>query len=127
MQALKAITIFAFLLAFLPSATSQTSTNKNFESLASVESNLLNLEGDDFTFFSGEENNTYYLDFDKISSNLKEIHVVNQSGEVIFKDELWNLPVDTIYEIDLTKYEKGNYKILVKTFTEDITKMVNVI
>ena len=127
MQALKAITIFIFLLAFLPAANSQTSTDKNFKSLASVESNLLNLEDDDFTFFSGEETNTYFLDFDKISSNLKEIHVMNQSGEVIFKDELWELPVDTIYELDLSKYEKGDYKILVKTFGDDFTKKVNVI
>lgn len=126
MQALKFISIFVFLIALLPTTNAQTSVNK-FETLASVEGNLLNLASDDWTIFTGEETNTYYLDFDKISANLKEISVVSTSGEVIFKDELWNLPVDTIYELDMQEYEKGTYEIQIKTFKEEIKKSINVI
>jgi len=87
--------------------SAQTAVSKNFEVLASVDENLIDLGADDWTFFKGEDLNTFFIDFEKIKSNLNEIKVRDSKGTEVFKDELWNLPVDTIYELDFQTYEKG--------------------
>ena len=112
-------------ILWLPTINAQTSFNQS-DALASIEGNLLNLEADDWTFFQGEDGNTFFIDFEKIKSNLNEIEVSNKAGEVVFKDELWNLPVDTIYELDFSDFEKGDYSVKITTFTEEIEKTLSV-
>ncbi len=121
-------TIVFFLtisILWLPTINAQTSYNQS-DALASVEGNLLNLEADDWTFFEGENGNTFFIDFERIKSNLNEIEVLNKSGEVVFKDELWNLPVDTIYELDFSGFEKGDYAVKITSFTEKFEKTLTV-
>ena len=126
---MKPFATIVFLLTisilWLPTINAQTSFNQS-DVLASVEGNLLNLEADDWTFFEGEDGETFFIDFERIKSNLNEIEVSDKSGKVIFKDELWNLPVDTIYELDFSDFEKGDYAVKIKTFTEEIEKTLTV-
>ena len=119
------VTILTISLFWLPTIEAQTSFNQS-DDLESVTGNLLNLEADDWTFLEGENGNTFFIDFEKIKSNLNEIKVMNQNGETVFEDELWNLPVDTIYELDFTDFKKGKYAVKITTFTEEINKTITI-
>ncbi len=119
------VLILTISFFWLPNLTAQTSSN-NFEVLASIDENLIDLKADDWTFFKGEDINTFFIDFEKIKSNLNEIKVTDSQGSEVFKDELWNLPVDTIYELDFQTYEKGTYTIEITTFTESVERKIEV-
>ena len=81
----------------------------------------------DWSIFTDSENRMVYVDFEKINVNLSNITVKDLEGKVLFKDEtLWQLPVNTIYEIDFSKFPKGNYVIELKTFTNVIKKNVTI-
>lgn len=81
----------------------------------------------DWSIFTDSENRMLYVDFEKINVNLSNITVRDLEGKILFKDEtLWQLPVNTIYEIDFSKFPKGNYVIELKTFTNVIKKNVTI-
>lgn len=124
MKPVAIVTLLLFFGAF--QVNGQTSVSNDFEGLASVEKNLLDLNSNDWIFYSGEDDNIMFIDFEKINANLKEVAVRNQNKEVVFEDELWSLPVDSIYELDLSKYPKGFYQVKIKTFTDSIVKNVKV-
>lgn len=120
------VLILSISIFWLPSISAQTSVSNNFEVLASIDENLIDLGADDWTFFKGEDANTFFIDFEKIKSNLNEIKVTDAKGTITFEDELWNLPVDTIYELDFHTFAKGTYTIEITTFTDSIERKVEV-
>jgi hypothetical protein len=81
----------------------------------------------DWSIFTDKQNNMVYVDFEKIDVNLSGVSVRDNSGQIVFKDEtVWQLPVNTIYEVDLSKYPKGEYTVELKTFTSSLKKKVTV-
>ena len=81
----------------------------------------------DWSIYTDSENRMLYVDFEKINVNLSNITVRDLEGKILFKDEtLWQLPVNTIYEIDFSKFPKGTYVIELKTFTNVIKKNVTI-
>lgn len=83
---------------------------------------------DDLTktvFFIDGENQLLFIDFEALGEELEEIRVVNDDA-IIYTENVTELPMNTIYEVDLKQYEKGvehrillktNFGILAKTFT----------
>jgi hypothetical protein len=81
----------------------------------------------DWSIYSDKENNMVYVDFEKINVNLSGLVVRDNDNKVLFKDDMvWQLPVNTIYEVDLSKYPKGEYTLELKTFTAILRKTVMV-
>jgi hypothetical protein len=81
----------------------------------------------DWSIFTDKQNNMVYVDFEKINVNLSGVNVRDNQGQIVFKDEgVWQLPVNTIYELDLSKYPKGEYTVELKTFTTALKKKVTV-
>lgn len=81
----------------------------------------------DWSIYADSENRMLYVDFEKINVNLSSMMVKDLDGKILFRDEtLWQLPVNTIYEVDFSKFPKGNYVIELKTFTSVIKKNVAV-
>ena len=77
----------------------------------------------DWTIYCDHDNRVIYIDFEKINSNLSTVIVKDHDGKILFKDEnLWQLPVNTIYEIDCDRYNKGEYTLELKSFTASIKK-----
>lgn len=82
---------------------------------------------EDWSIYTDKQNNIVYVDFEKINVNLSGVSVKDNSGQVLFKDDsVWQLPVNTIYEVDLSKYPKGEYTVELKTFTTTLRKPVMV-
>ncbi len=79
----------------------------------------------DQAFYADQENNkTYFIDFENLHVNLSNIIVKDVLGGVVFKDEVSSLPVNTIYELDLSRMAPGTYDIELRSYTGVIRKTV---
>lgn len=91
-----------------------------------LESSQFSISPDEWAFYLDEENKVYYIDFESISVNLNDIKVVDQAGKVVKSDKLWDLPVNTIYELSVKDLAPGNYKVELRTYTGLIEKEITV-
>jgi hypothetical protein len=107
--------------SFLLQAQSASSSESSFD-FDEIEN--VTISDSDWTFYLDEDNKTYYIDFETISVNLSDIRVYDEKGQLVKEDELWNLPVNTIYELNLSDIGPGNYKVELRTYTGKITKEV---
>lgn len=81
----------------------------------------------DWSFYADNENRILYIDFAKIDVNLSSVSVKDTDNKVVFKDEnLWALPVNTIYEVDFSNKPKGQYTIELRTFTTTLKKVITI-
>ncbi len=123
---------FCLCLAFTGSAAIFSPANAQLLSTNNLTSGgettkQTELKQNDWSIFTDNENRLAYIDFEKINVNLSGLTVKNTEGDVVFKDDaLWQLPVNTIYEVDFSKYPKGEYTIELKSFTATINKKVTV-
>ena len=89
-------------------------------------SGLLELNNENWAFYADEENKVYYIDFESLSINLSDISVRSKDGEVIFREDVFELPVNTIYEIDFNQFGPGQYDIELRSFTGVIRRSVSI-
>ena len=84
------------LLAFgcLSSASAQSAN-----AFTSTNTDLTEISIEDLTVFQDEENKVYFVDFQSINMNLNEILVKDADGVIMMRDEVTDLPVNSIYEI----------------------------
>lgn len=120
----KFLLVFFFLMAIGFTATAQSLASKSGE--ATQSSKLKEIQADNWDIFADDENKIYYVDFESLNITLADIVVKNASGSIILKDDVFDLPVDTIYEIDLSDQKKGTYKIELRSFTSVIRKSIQV-
>lgn len=125
MERLLLVIAFVFVSNLSSQLFAQSSTSITSDKIAAV-SNLLDLNNTDWSFYIDEEQHIYYIDFEKISVNLNDIRVMNTQNEVVLEDQLHDLPVNTIYELDLSNLPKGNYEIELRSFTGKVKKQVTV-
>jgi hypothetical protein len=78
---------------------------------------------DEFIFIDSDEK-VCYIDFEKITINLKEVSLINQSGQVVFSEDVSDVPVDTIFEIDYSTFAGGKYIVEMKSYITSIHKRV---
>ena len=114
MQRLVTIFTILTLILFSQVLTAQTSTtdNTNFETIAGT----FDFDND-WGFHSDQNDQLYYIDFENLKMNLSDIIVKNAAGEILFEEEVIDLPVNTIFELDFSDYGKGKYQIELKSFT----------
>ncbi|MBI5914089.1 MAG: hypothetical protein HY842_01835 [Bacteroidetes bacterium] len=118
---------FLFSLLLLVSVataemTAQTSTSVTSSPSEIQNSDNIAIGNEDWTFYLDQESKVYYIDFETISVNLSDIRVYNEAGDVVMTDKLWDLPVNAIYEINLTDFDPGTYKIELRSYTGVIRK-----
>ena len=119
--------LFAFvLLCFIGNTLFAQSIASADENVFTTTVNLTELPDENWSFYKDEENQLYFIDFEKINFNLSEILVKNDAGEVLIKDDVLDLPVNTIYEIDLSEFGAGDYHVELRSFTKIIRKEVNI-
>jgi len=121
--------IFFLAILFVFSLTSNL-----FSQDASIEAFSKNNSGDqlkeissaDWSVYSDEENQIYYFDFENLTVNLNDIVVKDHNGNVLFRDDVFDLPVNTIYELEMKDYKAGNYLVELRSFTGVIRKKISV-
>ena len=82
--------------------------------------------GEELSFFVDEESETYFIDFESIRANLSEIALKNAKGDILFHERVSDLPVDAIYELNVSPYSPGQYRIELHTFTGVIAKDIQI-
>jgi len=92
----------------------------------STDKDLLGLDDNNWSLYADEENKLYYIDFESINMNLSDILVKRKSGEVILREDVFELPVDTIYEIDFIQFGSGAYEIELRSFTGSLKRSITV-
>ena len=119
-----------FLLCFgffaIAKVDAQSSASIDGVDIVHHNNGQINFGNEDWTFYLDKENKVYYIDFESISVNLSDLKVVDAKGGVVMTDKLWDLPVNTIYELDLKGLEPGNYRIELRSYTGVIEKEVSV-
>ncbi len=122
----KKILSLSFFLLFLASGIfAQSLFADNSES---VEASTLHVVADDESgiFFTDPENKVCFIDFSEINGYAKHLIVKNKEDEVIVDEMLWDLPQNSIYELDFEEYKEGNYEIELHTYTSVINKKMDV-
>ena len=126
MQCKKVLLMFLLCIGLTQLNFAQTTASESNHITPSASQELASQENDDWSLYSDEENHIYYIDFEHLKVNLSDIIVKNESGRVLFKDDVFDLPVNTIYEIDFSKYKTGDYQIELRSFTGVIRKRVSI-
>ena len=71
----------------------------------------------DWTFHADYENKVLYIDFESLGGKMSRLYLKNADEEVIILDDhLHDLPPNTIYELSLSKLEKGTYSVELHTY-----------
>jgi len=120
MRTLIALVTLSFSSSFL---FAQTSVDNSHQFTAKGIT-LAEAEDQDWSIYNDDENNIYYIDFEKITFNLSEIVVLNEKNEEVFKEDVLDLPVNSIYELDFKPFGAGQFKIELRSFTKFIKKDV---
>lgn len=108
---------FLVIMAALTSTNAQTTSTPS----SPVAVNQLVAKGiqaeNNWSFFSDEESEYCYIDFESINVNLNEIVVKDQNGTIVFQESVTGLPVDSIYELDCSQFSVGIYTIELHSYT----------
>ncbi|MEM9918257.1 MAG: hypothetical protein AAF990_09195 [Bacteroidota bacterium] len=126
MHSLKFPLVLLLAALFTSSLSAQTASADNYESFSVSTSKLTEVNPNNWSFYADEQNQIYYIDFEAINVNLNDVVVKNAQNEVVFKDKVLDLPVNTIYEIDFSAYGSGEYQIELRSFTSVIRKEVQI-
>lgn len=115
---------FPILIAFFCSATSAFSQQVSVENLTAK--GVTAAVSEDQSLYTGGSEKVYYIDFEDLRMNLSEIILKNDQGKVLLKDDVFDLPVNTIYELDLSQYGSGTFEVELRSFTGVIRKTIAV-
>ena len=106
------------MMAALTSIDAQTTTTTPSSPVAVNQLVAKGIQANNnWSFFSDEESDFCYIDFESINVNLNEIVVKDQKGTIVFKEAVNGLPVDSIYELDCSQFPIGVYSIELHSYT----------
>lgn len=115
-----------FLVAAIVSCVSLGSLSAQTASSDYVSSSSMStLTAGDWTIYADAENQLYYIDFEKLRVNLNTIVLQDEQGNVILKDEVFDLPVNTIYELDFSRLPVGRYQLELRSFSGVIRETID--
>ena len=122
------ILFLAMILFFVISQNSfaqdEASLEANFPDNGETEQ-LKEITGEECTVYSDEENQIFFIDFENLTVNLSDIVVKDEDSKVVFKEDVFDLPVNTIYELDMKGFNKGDYQVELRSFTGVIRKTIS--
>ncbi len=112
-------------LGALQMGFSQLPSSDSADNLLTSTDNAVEIS-ENWSFYADEENQLYYIDFQNLKINLSNIVIKNEDGKVLLKDDVFDLPVNTIYELDFSQYGAGTYEVELHSFTEVVRKSIKV-
>lgn len=81
----------------------------------------------DWSFYEDEENKLFLIDLETIPHNIQDIVVLNTlSKEVIWEESVFDLPVNSIYELDYSKYPKGKYQVELRSISGTLKRAIEI-
>lgn len=126
MQRIVFLLVFWLGLGFVQVASAQVTLTAKGVAFAEESESLQEVQDNSWSLYADEENKVYYIDFESLKVNLSDIIVKNENGQVLLKDDVFELPVNTIYELDFSQYGSGDYSIELRSFTGIIRKTISI-
>lgn len=83
---------------------------------------LEDLSGEQVPVYRDSDNNLLYIDFEQLRVNLKNVVLKNDKGDILLQDDVFSLPVNTIYELKCSDYPPGLYSLELYSFTSVIKR-----
>lgn len=114
--------LFGLLLFTFSSELAAQMTAKS--PLASSSSSATELNINDWSIYADQESSTYFIDFEQLAVNVNKIMVKNTNGQIMWQEDVFDLPVNSIYELDFSNFTPGHYVIELEAFTGIIRKVV---
>lgn len=76
-------------------------------------------------FFTDPDTKVCYIDFAALNGYAKEL-IVKSGSDVVYRESVWELPENTIYELDYDEYLEGKYEINLHTYSTVVRKVLDV-
>lgn len=77
-------------------------------------------------FFFDNESEICFIDFANFNVNINSISLKDAYGQEIFSEEVWDLPVNTIYELSTRDYKSGTYHLILSTYKGNMSKDIEI-
>lgn len=78
-------------------------------------------ETDDWSFHTNATGKLLYIDFESLGGKMSRLVVKSEAKEVVVEDNhLYDLPINTIYEVNLEKLPKGRYFVELYTYSQEL-------
>jgi hypothetical protein len=120
----KFLIAFGLFFVFNLTLSAQSPESLQITNTRHASSSSAVLQNPDRAFYADQESKTIFIDFENLNVNLSNIVVKDILGGVVFKAEVGGLPVDTIYELDMSRMTSGTYEIELRSYTGVIRKTV---
>lgn len=102
-----------------PTSTADIS-NKKID-WANFEKELAKEENSDWSFHTDQSSKLLYIDFETLGGKMNRLVLKSANKVIVIEDNrLFDLPVNTIYEVNLEKLERGSYFVELFTYDEKI-------
>lgn len=90
---------------------------------ANFENELTAAPAEPWTFQKNKQGDLLYIDFENLGSKMERLTLQSEKEGVLFADNhLFDLPINTIYELNLDKLPRGVYFVELYTFEGTIIK-----
>ena len=122
---------FVLFLANFTFAQQQTASIDNNPQAASsteidwanFENELNKLSDEDWSFHTNQESKLLYIDFESLGGKMARLQVKSSEKTVVIEDNrLFDLPVNTIYEVNLEKLKRGSYFVELYTYDDKLIR-----
>lgn len=129
---MKAVTCITFIFLLCQAAIGQnqtastsdiavTSTPSSDIDWANFENELTN--DDDWSFHTNQEGKLLYIDFESLGGKMNRLVLKSSEKDVVIEDNhLFDLPINTIYEVNLEKLKRGSYFVELYTYDNKIIR-----
>ncbi|MCP4441631.1 MAG: hypothetical protein GY810_22205 [Aureispira sp.] len=110
--------------ASVNTSNKQLNTENNTDDIdwANFELELTDVN-DEWTFHTDQDLRLLYIDFEALGGKMSHLVIKSNNNTILMEeDHLFDLPANTIYEVNLQKLEKGSYFVELHTFTDDVIK-----
>ena len=67
--------------------------------------------------FETESQSDIIIDFQEIPVNLKTIKVLDKDANIVYTEDVQSLSVNALYELDMSKFPKGQYTLQLDAYT----------
>jgi hypothetical protein len=128
---MKSLFCVSFLLFTISTAISQdflATTSTSEENFSETDWSDFENEKDatienNWSFHTDKEGKSLYIDFELLGGKMNSLVLISDQKQVVHEDNhLFDLPFNTIYELDLEKLKRGSYFVELRTFNHKIIR-----
>ena len=128
---MKAVTCITFIFLLCQAAIGQNQTASTSDIAISAPASDIDwanfenelTDDDNWSFHTNQEGKLLYIDFEVLGGKMNRLLVKSSEKDVIIEDNhLFDLPINTIYEVNLEKLKRGSYFVELYTYDNKIIR-----